>query len=400
MQFVERLRSELSEILPRLHDPTLSPSDFLREVVGAGEAEAAAVQACILARIEELRPPATTPKDSRSYREYELLRSRYVLGLTQEDTAERMRIGVRTVQRLQVQAIHALAVRFWRDYQQRSGKESGTATPPGSADATLPDWQMQARQEFASLSATDPDAVSDVQAVIADVLKDELILAHPQPLHVQVGFIQQGLETAIHPIALRQILIAIIRRLARCVADNKITIYARSEEGKARITLTGTVEAQTLAEKPALLEDIVAPDTVSLELQHESNSVFLSVWLPLTGAVTVLVVDDNADMVQFYRRCMAGTRYQLLHVSSAQAMFDALAQSLPDIIVLDVMLPDQDGWHVLMRLRENRETRSIPVMVVTVMREEELALSLGAAGYLTKPVSPQRFITALDTLAR
>jgi len=396
---VERLRSELSEALPRLHDPALSPSEFLREVVGAGEAEAAAVQACILARIEELRPHATTPADSRPFREYELLRSRYVLGLTQEDTAECMRIGVRTVQRLQVQAIHALAVRFWRDYQQRSGKESGIASPPEDTSTTLPDWQMQARQELASLSATDPDAISDVQAVIADVLKDELILAHPQCLHVQTGFVQQGLETAIHPIALRQILIAIIRRLARCVTENKITIYARSEEGKARITLTGTVDAQMLTDRAALFSDIVAPDTVSLQLQHESDSVFLSVWLPFTGAVTVLVVDDNADMVQFYRRCTAATRYQLLHVSSAQAMFDALAQGLPDIIVLDVMLPDEDGWHVLMRLRENPETRSIPVMVVTVMREEELALSLGAAAYLTKPVPPQRFVTALDALA-
>jgi CheY-like chemotaxis protein len=68
----------------------------------------------------------------------------------------------------------------------------------------------------------------------------------------------------------------------------------------------------------------------------------------------------------------------------------------PDVIVLDVMLPDVDGWNLLLDLHEHPATRSIPVIVCSVVREENLAMSLGAALYLSKPVSPRQFIRALD----
>jgi len=393
------LKKELTEALVHLHDNTLSPSAFLRVIVGAPpDSSAAAVQARILAWIEELRPDPTTPADSRAHREYDLLWYRYVLGLTQEDTAERMRMGVRTVQRLQSQAVHALAVRIWQGYQQRLEADSGIVGHPEGTHAEASDWQTQARQELASLSATDPDAVSDVGGVIVDVLHDDQILSRAIGRSIEIGFVQAGLQATIHPIALRQIIIAALHRLAHYVTGDAITIYARSEEGKARITLTGAVAAKELLPKDDLFEDMVAPDSVSLDLHRESDMVFLSIWLPTMGVVTVLVVDDNADMVQFYRRCTAGTRYHILHASTAQAMFDMLEQSQPDVLVLDVMLPDEDGWQVLMRLHENPETRSIPVVMLTVVREEELAMSLGAAAYLTKPVHPRSFVETLDAL--
>jgi len=398
---VERLRSELAEALPRLHDPSLEPGPFLREMVAASpEAGTAAVQARLLAWIEQLQPNAATPPDSRAHREYALLRNRYVLGLTQEDTAERMRIGVRTVQRLQSQAIHALAVQLWQARQQREESSRPGAALRGSASPSIEDWHTQSRQELAALSATDPQASSQVAEVIADVLADDLTLAHGPPCHVDIGFVQSGLESPIHPIALRQILIMALRRLARVVVVPHITIYARSEEGQARVTLSGTIDQESPPDERELLRDIVAPETVSLDVHQESDALFLSVWLPSTGIVRVLAVDDNADMVQFYRRCAAGSRYQIVHAGSAETMFDMLEQNRPDIILLDVMLPDQDGWHVLMRMHQDLETRSIPVVVSTVIRERELALSLGAAAFLSKPISPAHLIETLDALVR
>lgn len=401
MLSLERLRTELTDALPRLHDPTLVPSEFLGKILGAdAEAGPAAIQAHILAWIEKLKPDPTTPADGRNRREYELLHNRYVLGLTQEATAERMRIGVRTVQRLQSQAVHALVVRIWQSYQQRRGADSEVNGTSAANSAKVADWETQTRWELASLNATDPDAISDVETVIAEILENETILAHPFGIHVVPGYVQSSLKAAIHPIALRQILITAIRRLAQHIVGESITLYGRSEEGKTRITLTGTVEQKKPLHESTLFRDIITTETVSLDLHRESDMVFLSIWLPSTGAVTVLVVDDNADMVQFYRRCTAGTHYQILHVATARAMFDTLEQIRPDIIVLDVMLPDEDGWHVLMRLHENPNTRPIPVVVVTVVREQELALSLGAASYLTKPVHPRRFVEALDVLAQ
>jgi len=62
-------------------------------------------------------------------------------------------------------------------------------------------------------------------------------------------------------------------------------------------------------------------------------------------------------------------------------------------------LPDIDGWELLTNLREHPATRSLPVIVCSVVREEELALALGAARYVPKPVRRQEFIQALDQVS-
>jgi CheY-like chemotaxis protein len=68
----------------------------------------------------------------------------------------------------------------------------------------------------------------------------------------------------------------------------------------------------------------------------------------------------------------------------------------PQAILLDVMMPQVDGWKVLARLRQHPATEQIPVIVCTIMAQEELALALGAGGFLRKPVSRQDFLDALD----
>jgi len=110
----------------------------------------------------------------------------------------------------------------------------------------------------------------------------------------------------------------------------------------------------------------------------------------------VLVIDDNADALQLYERYLAGTSYHFVGSRDArQAM--ALAEKLkPTIIVLDVMLPGIDGWELLQRLREDPATQGIPVVVCTILPEAQLALALGAADFLRKPVSRADFLAALD----
>jgi CheY-like chemotaxis protein len=64
--------------------------------------------------------------------------------------------------------------------------------------------------------------------------------------------------------------------------------------------------------------------------------------------------------------------------------------------VLDVLLPDTDGWELLTYLHEHPATRALPILVASVVHGEELALALGATAYLSKPVRRQQFIQALD----
>jgi CheY-like chemotaxis protein len=211
--------------------------------------------------------------------------------------------------------------------------------------------------------------------------------------------VQPDLIAAIHPSVLRQMLITTVGSLARYTSTKEITIYAGLEDGDVKITTTSPVAAEEGLREGELIQDILTPEDVSVEACVDANHVFLWTKVPPVGKVTVLVVEDNPDMVHFYRRATTGTRYRIVHIT--QDVFETIKATAPDIVVLDVMLPDIDGWKLLMRLHEDPATRSIPIIICSVVREEGLALSLGAALHLSKPVRPREFIQALEkVLAR
>ena len=112
--------------------------------------------------------------------------------------------------------------------------------------------------------------------------------------------------------------------------------------------------------------------------------------------VTVLVVDDNQDALQLCQRYLSGSRYRFVGAQGAQAGLEMAAEVEPQIIVLDVMMPEQDGWTLLGRLREHPRLDSVPIVVCTILPQEQLARTLGAADFIRKPVSRSQFLAALD----
>ena len=128
------------------------------------------------------------------------------------------------------------------------------------------------------------------------------------------------------------------------------------------------------------------------------NLVCLS--LPAAPQVPVLVIDDNADTLQLLERYLAGSCDRFSAVHDPQQALPAAEVERPAIIVLDVMLPGLDGWELLGRLREHPGLQGVPILVCTILPQEQLALGLGAAGFLRKPVSREAFLAALDAQTR
>ena len=105
-------------------------------------------------------------------------------------------------------------------------------------------------------------------------------------------------------------------------------------------------------------------------------------------SATVLVVDDEQPIRRFLRSALAAHGYAVVEAATGEGALQAAAAARPDLVILDLGLPDLDGVEVIRRLRE--WTRQLPVIVLTV-RERELdkiaALDAGADDYLTKPFS-------------
>lgn len=399
---IEELDELLLDALSHLYDPDYEPPSEICALTLCDPAMGPTpVQSALMQAIRDLEPNADLPNEAHARRVHELILNRFKLKLTQEKTAELMGISVRHLNRVQREAVHTLLQRLWERRQAqldaRSTPDIETAGAPDRGDLQAPDWQAQARRELASLQASAPDANADVARTIDGALDLQSAQRASRGIEARVAFVQPGLVAATHPSVLRQMLITAMGRLMRFGHDEPISIFAGLENGNVRITISASLAGETIPGPGELTEGILAPDDASVEAVYEGSHLFLILRVPSArGKATVLVVDDNADMVHFFRRATVGTRYSIVHVETGEGLMETVSLVHPDAIVLDVMLPDVDGWQLLMQLHEDQNTRPIPVIVCSVVREEELALSLGAAHYIAKPVRPRQFIQALD----
>jgi signal transduction histidine kinase len=110
----------------------------------------------------------------------------------------------------------------------------------------------------------------------------------------------------------------------------------------------------------------------------------------------LLVVDDNIDFINFIRRALDGEDYKLSIALNGNTAIDKAAKENPDLVLLDLKLPDLDGEEVLERMR--RDNKEISVVVITGYGDDQVAVDMmkkGAIDFLTKPVEPQILVKAI-----
>jgi CheY-like chemotaxis protein len=404
----EKFEEYLSDGLNHLYDPAYQPPELLWTVTGDNPHNSKqggkSVQSAIINAIEGLKPSPDVPRTARIRRIYDVLQYRYLQGLTQEKAAERLNITPRHLRREQQQAIHILAQHLW----EQSHLELPLADEPSSAPtdpvATEPDeppttWRSQVKEELASLRQTTPDVMANVSASLAGAVNVGQILASKHGSTLTVAPVDSTLTTTIHPSVLRQVFITAIEKLVQHITAGEITLQAEKKSNSARIKVVITGRPAITGPLPSseFIEESLSAQGGEVQVQAAEDHFVFELDLPAADKkITVLVVDDNADLVNFYRHYTTRTQYQIIHLAEGRRIFETIASSPPDIIVLDVMLPDVDGWELLTTLHEHPATRTIPVIVCSVVKRQELASALGAALYLPKPVRRQQFIQALE----
>lgn len=114
----------------------------------------------------------------------------------------------------------------------------------------------------------------------------------------------------------------------------------------------------------------------------------------------ILVVDDEERMVRFIRLNLEHDGFQVIEAYRGIEAIEQIRSGLPDLVLLDVMMPDLDGFEVLSMIRE---TSSLPVIMLTAKGEEEdrvTGLELGADDYITKPFSPRELVSRVKAVLR
>jgi two-component system KDP operon response regulator KdpE len=122
--------------------------------------------------------------------------------------------------------------------------------------------------------------------------------------------------------------------------------------------------------------------------------------LKSTGPRLVLVVDDEPRMIRFIRMNLELEGYHVVEAGNGIEALDQVRKHMPDLVVMDIMMPKMDGFETLQLLRE---ISTVPVILLTVKGEEEdriRGLELGADDYVTKPFSPRELVSRVNAVLR
>jgi pilus assembly protein CpaE len=115
----------------------------------------------------------------------------------------------------------------------------------------------------------------------------------------------------------------------------------------------------------------------------------------------ILIADDDVDALRLVGLMLERKGYQILAAASGQQALQKAIEANPDIIILDVMMPDMDGYQVAAQLRKHPATESIPILMFTAkaaVNDKIAGFQAGADDYLTKPVHPRELITRIEAL--
>ena len=122
-----------------------------------------------------------------------------------------------------------------------------------------------------------------------------------------------------------------------------------------------------------------------------------------TAAAQILVVEDERDIAALVAYHLTKEGFRVRTVGSGDDAMDAVRNERPDLVVLDLMLPEMSGYEVLQEMRRRTELQEVPVVVLTARRDEAdriRGLELGADDYLTKPFSPQELVLRIGAVLR
>ncbi len=114
---------------------------------------------------------------------------------------------------------------------------------------------------------------------------------------------------------------------------------------------------------------------------------------------TVLVVDDLFPNLYLMEAILEDAGYKTITASSGKEALEKVEDELPDLILLDIMIPDMNGIEILERIKANEKTHKIPVIMVSALREIDVfidALSRGAVDYIKKPIEQKVLLTKID----
>jgi CheY-like chemotaxis protein len=402
----------VEDALAHLYEPTYlqtHPLTWSLATTPAGEVRGLALQRLLLTTIQELKPRAEVPYESLAWRKYRYLYLRYIETISPTEIAEDLAVSLRQSSRYWHESLEALTSILWDKCQVRSSSgtlETSPEEPLLEQEAARMDTGAGAG--YARLAEVLHGALETIEPLV-QTRGNRLAAEVPESLPLV------AVNRTVLRLAIVGLLSLAIESAARDTREGVVSLVIAAKRGAVEVTLSigrrGAVFG-VAKEGPSpdevgrdsrwrIARRLLEPHQATLRVcATTAGGVSMLMALPTVQPSAVLVVEDNPDAIDLFRRYLTGTPYRVLAARTGQEAISMADAEQPSVITLDVMMPGQDGWEILHILKSRPSTRETPVIVCSVLPEHELALLLGAAAVLAKPITRQQFLTALSAVRK
>lgn len=382
------------DLLAHLHDYGYCEkhplTDWVPERSGSRVERMRILRQTVLETIESMRPRPGTLQTAPAARSYQVLRKHYVEGHLLKEIAAEFSVSPRQVYRYLRRAEHDLTALL------------RTRLTPGSTQETQPRENGRSRAEMLQEQT---DRLSGqvravpVGAAIDCALQLSSRLAEGRRVVLDYACPADNLVVLANPQLLHY---ALLNTLSHCIRQatmgSRLCITAESANGGVQVVVEATTIGPALGGLPDEVERLVqsAGGTVQSRIKGENSRHTLN--FPAQSRRRLLVIDDNAGMGELVRRYLTNSQYAVDTTTDGKQGLEQAVETPPDIILLDVLLGEEDGWQILQQLKAKPETERVPVIVCSVFNDPDLARSLGASGFCTKPLRRPQLLSALNGL--
>ncbi len=379
-EFEDNIRDLLSNLYDYLK---LVENPVARQLAGehSGKERTGAIRGAVLAAIEDLRREDAGGRTSRRNRLYHILLLRYIEEQGTSEVLQRLALSERQYYREHQRALQTISRVIW-------DKHFAGARAPETTSLV---------DELEYLSVDRGQASFDAETEILAALRSTAVIARQREIDIRVDGAGAPVHLQVSQPVFRQLMIYLLNDLmAGMPPGGRISIALATERDEPTIAFSGLAAAQDIWQRLGSDRTALAlMKSVNARLQYEPGPPRLTLRFQ-RKVHRVLIVDDNPDTIALFKRYLAKQPYQLLAArEEGEAL--SIAQGAPLLcVILDVMLPGADGWQILQRFKNHPSTAELPVLICSVLEMEELALSLGADGYLKKPPARDELLATLQ----
>jgi CheY-like chemotaxis protein/signal transduction histidine kinase len=346
----------------------------------------------LLDAIERLNPSENLPPRAKERRAHTILYGRYVQGLTTSELVEELAISVRQLRREHKQALGAVVGLLWERLSEPLAPRPHHAAPlPGRRGEAAAEEAAQLISRSHVETIFLPTLVRDTLALL-----DRMAAKHGVTLRDCLPDSMPAVRG--DRVVLRQALVEILSYAMDRAAAGTVAVSGGTHRD-VWLKITGE-DSTAVSSRTGVSLDVSRRLIVSLggrvEILDTPARWSATVHLPVAREIPILVMDDNAGLVQLFRRYLAGRSYQVVEAHTLEDAVDLIHELDLRLIILDIMMPNQDGWEILQGLQGAPGTRDVPILVCSVLNEADLAFSLGASDYLAKPVTQDALLTKVE----